>query len=291
MISLLCALSLLGCSDAALGAAPARDRAGLIHFARAADSSFDRFTQAPTPAQQAWMRTKYWRMRAYAPYFDSRTAWYGGAWAYKDAMAIYPGETKPARLATCATPQGRKLYIWYGCGGGTCPQFAGDIGSPGVPRARGSPTPRAHLAKGYKGLFVDDVNMELRISDGNGNLQWPVDPRTGDADDRARPGAATWPSSWSRSGARSPAPRSSTTRCGSTATPTRTSSASIDAADLIEIERGINDSGLRGGEGVVSLRHAVQAHRPPARQGQGRRAGRFGARRTPSACTAWPATS
>ena len=32
-----------------------------------------------------------------------------------------------------------------------------------------------------------------------------------------------------------------------------------DAADLIEIERGINDSGLRGGEGGVSAAHAVQA--------------------------------
>ena len=96
MISLLCALSLLGCSDAAW--APLRRATGRasIHFAQAADSSFDRFTQAPTPAQQAWMRAKYWRMRAYAPYFDSRTPWFGGAWAYKDAMAIYPGETEPA---------------------------------------------------------------------------------------------------------------------------------------------------------------------------------------------------
>ena len=100
MISLLCALSLLGCSDAALGAAPARDRAGLIHFARAADSSFDRFTQAPTPAQQAWMRSKYWRMRAYAPYFDSRTPWFGGAWAYKDAMAIYPERVQARATGT-----------------------------------------------------------------------------------------------------------------------------------------------------------------------------------------------
>ena len=134
MISLLCALSLLGCSDAALGAAPARDRTGLIHFARAADSSFDRFTQAPTPAQQAWMRSKYWRMRAYAPYFDSRTAWYGGAWAYKDAMAIYPGENKPADWYL-KDAQGRPLYIWWGCNGTTCSQFAGDVGSPEYRRA------------------------------------------------------------------------------------------------------------------------------------------------------------
>ena len=83
MISLLCVLSVLGCSDVALGDAPARDRAGLIHFARAADSSFDRFSYAPSASQQAWMRSKYWRMRAYAPYFDSRTAWFGGAWSIR----------------------------------------------------------------------------------------------------------------------------------------------------------------------------------------------------------------
>ena len=124
------------------------------------------------------MRDKYWRMRAYSPYFDSRTAWYGGAWSYKDAMAIYPGETKPVDFYL-RDAQGRKLYIWYDCGGGTCSQFAGDIGSPGLPRRTGSPTPRPCTSSGYQGLFVDDVNMELRISDGNGNLQWPVDPRTG----------------------------------------------------------------------------------------------------------------
>src|SRR5262245_37017157 len=126
MISLLCALSVLGCSDVAMGASPERDRAGKIHFARAADSSFDRFTQAPTVDRQAWMRSKYWRMRAYSPYFDSRNAWFGGAWAYKDAMAIYPSETKPANFYL-KDAQGRRLYIWFGCGGGTCTQYAGDV--------------------------------------------------------------------------------------------------------------------------------------------------------------------
>ena len=102
------------------------------------------------------------------------------------------------------------------------------------------------------GLFVDDVNMELRISNGNGNLQWPVDPRTGHDDDRAELAALHGRVHGADPRASCPAPRSSTTRCGSTATPIRYIRRAADAADLIEIERGINDSGLRGGEGGVS---------------------------------------
>src|SRR5690349_918016 len=127
MISVLCALSVLGCADAALGAAPPRDRAGKSHFARGADSSFDRYTFAPSAAQQQWMRDKFWRMRTYPPYFDSRTTWFGGAWAYKDAMAIYRDDPnqQPAHHYL-KDAQGRKLYIWYDCRGGSCTQYAGD---------------------------------------------------------------------------------------------------------------------------------------------------------------------
>ena len=30
------------------------------------------------------MRAHYWRMLTYAPYFDSRVAWFPDAWVYKD---------------------------------------------------------------------------------------------------------------------------------------------------------------------------------------------------------------
>jgi hypothetical protein len=251
MVSLLCALSLLGCADVALAAAPPRDRAGKIHFARGADSSFDRYTFAPSAAQQQWMRDKFWRMRTYPPYFDSRTAWFGGAWAYKDAMAIYPGEKRPEAFYL-RDAQGRKLYIWYACSGGTCTQYAGDIGSPDYRRAWIDEA-KAAYQKGYKGLFVDDVNMQLRISDGNGKLQWPIDPRTGKPMNeqswrrymaefmeqirREIPGAEIVHNSLWFDGDADPYIQRQ-----------------HDAADLIEIERGINDSGLRGGEGSVSLR-------------------------------------
>ncbi len=184
MVSIACLLSTLVCAQGAFGAAPGADRAGVVHFAKSADSTFDQYSQAPSPARQAWMRAKYWRMRAYSPYFDTRTAWYARAWFYKDSYAIYPGENVPSDFYL-RDAQGRKLYIWFDCGGGSCPQFAGDIGNPAY-RAAWIADAVARYAQGYKGIFVDDVNMELRISDGNGNLQWPVDPRTGQHDDRGR---------------------------------------------------------------------------------------------------------
>src|SRR4051812_2048977 len=251
MISLLCAVGLLACADAALGSAPARDRAGIVHFAKSADSSFDRFSYAPTTARQQWMRDKYWRMRAYSPYFDTRTSWYSRAWFYKDAYAIYPGETMDSSYYL-RDARGQKLYIWYDCGGGTCSQYAADIGSPGF-RAQWIADAKRSYLHGYQGLFVDDVNMELRISDGNGNLQWPLDPRTGapmneqswrrymaefmEQIRRELPGAEIVHNQLWFDGDADPSIRRAQ-----------------DAADLIEVERGINDSGLRGGEGGVSVR-------------------------------------
>ncbi len=95
--------------------------------------------------------------------------------------------------------------------------------------------------------------MQLRISDGNGNLQWPIDPRTGspmheqswrrymaefmEQIRREIPGAEIVHNSLWFDGDADPYIQRQ-----------------HDAADLIEIERGINDSGLRGGEGGVSLR-------------------------------------
>src|ERR1700743_2359048 len=112
-------LALLALSPPARGpAAPAAlADAGSVNFAKAAESSFDQFTAAPNATQQAWMRAHYWRMRTYAPYFDSRTSWYQSAWTYKDAYAIYTGEA----LATqhpewiLRDAGGNKLYVQFAC--------------------------------------------------------------------------------------------------------------------------------------------------------------------------------
>ena len=73
---------------------------GRINFTKAAESDFDSYTPAPSSARTQWMRDHYWRMRAYSPYFDSRTTWYPGAWAYRDAYAIYRGSAWPPSTLT-----------------------------------------------------------------------------------------------------------------------------------------------------------------------------------------------
>ena len=164
-----------------VGTANAADEPGRIRFAMGAESDFDRFSYSPSNDRQSWMREHYWRMRTYSPYFDSRLDWYPNAWNYKDAYAIYTGEAlareRPEWILR--DQSGNKLYVQFGCSNGSCPQYAGDIGNPAF-RAHWIADMRSRLAQGYRGLFVDDVNMELKVSDGNGRQVRPRDPRTGE---------------------------------------------------------------------------------------------------------------
>jgi hypothetical protein len=231
-------------------AMPDRESAGRVLFTRAADSSFDAYTRSPSLTQQTWMRNHFWRMRTYTPYFDTRLSWYGNAWFYKDLYAIYVGESAAAQHPEWILRDtlGSPLYIPYACSGGRCPQYAGDIGSPTF-RARWIEQARGVLARGYRGLFVDDVNMRLQVSDGYGNLVAPVDPRTG------RPMSLA---DWRRYTAEFaeeiraafPGVEIVHNQVWFFAPWTDLSVLrAVFAADFIEFERGITDTGIRGGGG------------------------------------------
>lgn len=155
--------------------------AGRVDFYKFTDGNFDQFTRSPNSTMQEWMRTHYVRLLTYSPYFDSRLSWYSNAWVYKDLYAIYRDQnelsgTNPDWILKDGN--GNRLYIPYACSGGACTQYAGDIGNPGF-RAAWIGKARQTLARGYVGLFVDDVNLTWRISDGYGRERVPVDPRTG----------------------------------------------------------------------------------------------------------------
>jgi hypothetical protein len=166
------------------GSASAASATGDLRFAQEAKSSLDRFTESPSADTQAWMRQHYDRMRTYAPYFDGRTTWYSNSWAYKDSYGVYknedgsPGENGRYVLKDSS---GNKMFIPFGCGGGTCPLYAADIGDPGFRAAWIADLRQTMRGANYKGVFVDDVNMEFRVSDGNGDERAPVNPRTGHA--------------------------------------------------------------------------------------------------------------
>ena len=233
----------------------AADTAGTVHFVRSADSSFDSITSSPSLATQSWLRSHMWRMTVFSPYFDERTSWYPQGWMYDDAYAIYAGQPLAA-----AHPEwilhdaaGNKLFIPFECSGGSCPQYAGDISNPAfrhywIEQARG------HLARGYRGLFVDDVNMEERVGNGSeaqvtpigaagaiSEAAWRADMAEFMAEIRAAfPSAeivhnAQWFAN-NHAGASDPRIRRE-----------------IESANYILLERGVNDSGLTGGSGPWSL--------------------------------------
>ena len=245
-LTILCLLGALAlASPAAAG-----PESGKVRFVQENDSAFDRFTYAPDAGQREWMRTHYDRMKTYSGYFDSRTSWFTNAWAYKDLYAIYKKDT--ALLAqhpdwVLKAPGGSKLYIPWGCGGGTCPQYAADIGNPDF-RAAWIAEARATMSQGYRGLFIDDVNMEFRVGDGNGDEVAPIDPRTGQTMTEA---------AWRRYvadfvvevRAALPGVEIAHNPIWFSGHDDPDVARALLAADVIDLERGVNDDGLTAGGG------------------------------------------
>jgi len=256
MVAVLCALAgslaIAGTANAAADGGP-----GTVRLFQNAGHSFDRYTYDPSPSAREWMNAKYWRMRTYAPYFDSRLAWFPNAWTYRDLYAIYRDEQlaqeHPEWILRDA--QGNKLYIPFDCGGGTCTQYAGDIGNPQF-RAHWIDAASAQAAP-YRGLFIDDVNMVFRVGDGAGQPVDPIDPRTG---------APMTESDWRRYIAEF-------TEQIRQAMPSKEIvhnalwfaghddpyvQRELAAADYIQLERGVNDAGLTGGGGQFGLETFLQ---------------------------------
>ena len=88
------------------------------------------------PSERQWLVDHYKRTRSYTTFFDRLTSWFPNAWLYSNAYAIYksgkgtPDQDGVPESFFLHDQSGKRLYIPWGCGGGTCPQFAGDITNP-----------------------------------------------------------------------------------------------------------------------------------------------------------------
>lgn len=248
-------LAILAVGLVCVSAAAANE--GTIKAIRNAESSFNEYTDAPSPATKEWLRTHFWRILAFSPYFDSRTSWYPNAWAYRDAYAVYNGnplvQQHPEWILKDNT--GKKLYIPWGCSGGTCPQYAGNFANAGF-RQNWIEEARAMLAHGYKGLYLDDVNMDFRVSNGWGETVAPIDPATG------RPmSEETWrqylAQFMEQIRAAFPGVEIVHNVIWYSDQPIRLSDPyiqrEIQAASVVSLERGVDDAGLTGGTGEWSL--------------------------------------
>lgn len=110
-------------------------------------------------------------------------------------------------------------------------------------------------AKGYRGIFVDDVSFDFRISDGDGNPVTPMDPNTGQlmTQDNWRKYFADFLEQLKAS------LPPGTEICHNSAWFAGTQgnytfiNRQISAANYLDLERGANDAGYTGGTGTYSF--------------------------------------
>jgi hypothetical protein len=230
---------------------------GAVHFLRSADSAFNRYTKSKGRSYGAFLRRHMWRMIVYSPYFNNKTRWYPNGWVYDDAYAIYRGSRIAARHPEwiLRDSQGRPLYIPFACSHGTCTQYAGDISNPAF-RRHWIAEARSYLRHGYRGLYVDDVNMEFRVGNGQEEQVAPIDPAT-----RRPMTYQAWRSYMARfmEQIRAALPHEEIVHNVIWFADSPVLAADpyirreIKAANYINLERGVNDSGLTGGSGRYSL--------------------------------------
>jgi hypothetical protein len=217
-----------------------------------AGPGFNRYSANPSFDRQNWMRTHYARMLVYAPYFDNRLQWYPDGLVYVDTYAIYEhsalAKNHPEWIMR--DRKGHKLYIPWNCHFGRCDQFAGDFSNPAF-KAYMIDNMRDILSKGYKGLWLDDVNLTWRVSDGNGKFVNPIDQNTG---------INMTLSDWQRyfadymEAVRSTFPNieiahNAIWHANTQSTENAAITRQIKAADYINLERGGSDTGLISGDG------------------------------------------
>ncbi|HWB87789.1 MAG TPA: putative glycoside hydrolase [Acidimicrobiia bacterium] len=216
-----------------------------------AKSGFDKYTRSPSPADQAWMREHYEFMAVWSPYFDSRLSWFPNGVEYSNTMGL---KNLDHREWVLEDASGDPLYLDFNCSGGTCPQYAADVGNPQF-RAWLIDHLNDQVAKGYAGVFLDDVNMLWRTSNGVDEIE-PVDPRTGKTMTLAawREYMADFVEQIRREVdgiiVHNPIWTADTPEFDDPSIARQ-----LAAADWVQIEHGFNDKGLTGGNGRFSVRN------------------------------------
>ncbi|MDW3219832.1 MAG: putative glycoside hydrolase [Acidimicrobiales bacterium] len=222
---------------------------GRLEIFVTAKSAFDVWTSG---GHWDWMNEHYDSMVVWEPYWDSRLDSYDDVTVYRDAYAIKTNTDKDRRSVDhpdwlLRDAAGDPVYIPFACNGG-CPQFAADVGNPAF-RDDWIARVQASVDRGYRGLLIDDVNMLWRFSDVNGGDIEPIDPRTG---------AVLTLADWQRymtefmEQVRAAFPQleiwhNSIWYADSPTFDNALVDRQIRAADVIQLERGMNDLGLKSG--------------------------------------------
>ncbi len=249
--------------DAAFGARSVAVSAP-VRFIKDADSSFDAELRTEDPGRRAWMRAHYFRMLGFHPFFTQHAlSWAPPSFFYKDAYAIYNDNKglplRPDRTTLEDHPDwalknryGNRLFIPFACDGTSCPAFAGSFGRLDF-RNYWMAGARDIYSRGYAGIYIDDVNMAWRTSNGRGEFVRPWDPVGHEPMT-----LATWRRNMASftTAVRQQFPSAEIIHNAVWFAPRKNPAVrrQIAAADYIQLERGFNDPGITGGRGKYSYR-------------------------------------
>jgi len=141
-----------------------------------AQTPWNPYTLDPAGKWRQWFQWRVSEIIGFSPWADPIPGWHPAAGAYLDLYSI---QKDPSKNWMTMPPDwqlydasGNPLYIPWGCANGTCPQYAADIRHPGYIAAWLGRVAQLRDLK-YKILYVDDVNLDGQISDGNGTLVMP----------------------------------------------------------------------------------------------------------------------
>jgi len=156
---------------------------GCVRFEFKTTPSSDQYTTIPSNQNDLnWFNSKISKIVGYSTYWDSRIPSYNAeSWFYQDSSAIYLNSADARNHPNwiLKNQYGVWMYINYNCyGNGTCAQYAVDYSNEDF-RKWWIAKARATFDKGYKGIFIDDVNFQMNLSNG-WNADTPIDPNTGE---------------------------------------------------------------------------------------------------------------
>lgn len=131
---------------------------GKVRFVKRAAPAFDQYS---TQAYSTWLNQKLWRFQVSDDFFRDKTSWYQRGWVYFNSFGIWPDDPQAATWGL-KTASGDDVYLKYGYEDGAADRRAGDITNPAFRAARIAEL-KELLTHGYKGAWIDDVNLDLDL--------------------------------------------------------------------------------------------------------------------------------
>lgn len=135
--------------------------AGKVRLVRTDSADFNSFSASSDTSVQQSVSSLFQRLLVYSPGFDSKLSWYNRGWLYTSLYGIPVSEVGPHNEGfILKDSSGGRLYIDSGV-------YAANVLDSNF-RSYWIKEVRSSMQKGYKGIFINDVNLNFKVADSSG---------------------------------------------------------------------------------------------------------------------------